>query len=117
MKATLTTVAMFLIFGAAAQESQRTLEMMSDNLVKTTTYTDGRIDQRGYYIIVGSDLFKHGKWRIYSKGKVVCRAMFNTGKLVWIDAHEGRVTSEQIRVRKLERKVEHLERLIIASQP
>jgi hypothetical protein len=43
--------------------------------------------------------------------------MFNTGQLVWVDAYEGRVTSEQIRVRKLERKVEHLERLVIASQP
>ncbi len=117
MKAILTTVAMFLIFGAAAQESQRTLEMMSDNLVKTTTYTGGKIDQSGYYTIVDSDLFKHGEWKIYSNGKVVSRAMFNTGQLVWIDTSEGRVTSEQIRVRKLERKVERLERLVIASQP
>ena len=117
MKAILTTVAMFLIFGAAAQESQRTLEMMSDNLVKTTTYTGGKIDQSGYYTIVGSDLFKHGEWRIYSNGKVVSRAMFNTGQLVWIDTSEGRVTSEQIKIKKLERKVERLERLVIASQP
>lgn len=108
---------MFLVFAAAAQESKRTLEMISDNLVKTTTYTSGKIDQRGYYIVIGSELFKHGKWKIYSNGNVVGRAMFNTGQLVWIDAYEGRVTFEQIKVRKLERKVEHLERLILASQP
>ena len=107
----------FILFGTLTYaQSQRTFERVSDDLVRTTTYVDGRIDQSGYYTIFGDDLLKHGEWRIYSNGKVVSRAMFNVGKLVWVDTSEGRVTSEQIRVRKLERKVEKLERML-ASQP
>lgn len=107
----------FILFGTLTYaQSQRTFERVSDDLVRTTTYMDGRIDQSGYYTILGNDLLKHGEWRIYSNGKVVSRAMFNVGKLVWVDTSEGRVTSEQIRVRKLERKVEKLERML-ASQP
>jgi len=121
MKTVLTTVAIFLLgLGAAAQEtveSRKTYELLNENLVKTTIYTDGRIEQTGYYTILGNDLIKHGEWRIYLNGKIVSRAMFNTGQLVWVDTSEGRVTSEQIRVRKLERKVERLERLVAATQP
>lgn len=109
----------FILLGTLTYaQSQRTFERVSDDLVKTTTYTNGRIDQSGYYTILGGDLFKHGEWRIYSNGRVLSRAMFNMGKLVWVDTPEGRITSEQIRVRKLERKVEKLERmLVVASQP
>jgi hypothetical protein len=109
----------FILLGTLTYaQSQRTFERISDDLVKTTTYTNGRIDQSGYYTILGGDLFKHGEWRIYSNGRVLSRAMFNVGKLVWVDTSEGRITSEQIRVRKLERKVEKLEKmLVVASQP
>ena len=115
MKNLITTI--FILLGTLTYaQSQKTYEMVSDNLVRTTTYVDGRIDQSGYYTILGNDLLKHGEWRIYSNGKIVSRAMFNVGKLVWVDTSDGRVTSEQIRVRKLERKVEKLERML-ASQP
>lgn len=109
----------FILFGTLTYaQSQRTFERVSDDLVRTTTYVDGRIDQSGYYTILGNDLLKHGEWRIYSNGTIIGRAMFNVGQLVWVDTPEGRITSEQIRVRKLERKVEKLERMLaVTSEP
>ena len=91
-------------------------EMVSDNLVKRTTFIGGKIDQSGYYIIIGGELIKHGEWKLYHNGKVASKAKFVKGNLVWVNTNDGRITSEQIRVRKLERKVERLERML-ASQP
>lgn len=116
MKNLITTI--FILLGTLTYaQSQKTYEMVSDNLVRTTLYTNGKIDQTGYYTILSGDLFKHGEWKIYLNGRVFSRAMFNMGKLVWVDTSEGRMTSEQIRVRRLERKVEKLERMLVASQP
>lgn len=107
----------FILLGSVSYaQSKRTLERLNDNLVESITYVNGKIEQRGYYTIVDSNLIKHGKWSIYSNGLVVSRARFDVGKLVWVDTSNGRVTDEQIRVRKLERKVEQLEQMLIASK-
>ena len=115
MKTLLTTLLIFagtLTYG----QSHKTYERVSDNLIKTTTFEGGRISQTGYYTIVGLELLKHGEWKLYSNGQVTGRAKFYNNQLVWIDTSEGRMTTDQIKVRKLERKVARLEKLI-ASQP
>jgi antitoxin component YwqK of YwqJK toxin-antitoxin module len=115
MKKLLTTLLIFagtLIYG----QSHKTYERVSDNLIKTTTFEGGRISQTGYYTIMGSELLKHGEWRLYSNGKVTSRAKFHNNQLVWVDTSDGRITADQIKIRKLERKVVRLEKLI-ASQP
>lgn len=112
MKSILTII--FILLGTLTYaQSQKTFEKVSDDLVKITTYTNGRIDQSGYYTILDGDLFKHGEWKIYSNGMVLSRAKFDVGKLIWVDTSDGRFTNEQIRVRKLERRVEQLEQMLI----
>jgi len=109
----------FILFGSItyAQSQNVSYEMMGDDVIKSTTYVDGRLNQIGYYTVIGSDLIKHGEWKLYLDGKVVVRGKFNYGNLVWIQRPgEERITSEQIRVHRLERKVKRLEQLI-ASQP
>jgi antitoxin component YwqK of YwqJK toxin-antitoxin module len=112
MKSILTII--FILLGTLTYaQSQKTFEKVSDDLVKITTYTNGRIEQSGYYTILDGDLFKHGEWKIYSNGMVLSRAKFDVGKLIWVDTSDGRFTNEQIRVRKLERRVEQLEQMLI----
>jgi hypothetical protein len=116
MKTLFTTLLLFIGTLTYGQSHNTQYEMVSDNLVKKTTFIGGKIDQSGYYIVIGDNLIKHGEWKIYQNGKVFSRAKFDRGNLVWVDTNDGIITSEQIRVRKLERKVERLER-ILASQP
>jgi hypothetical protein len=116
MKNILTIILIFMGALTYGQSHNTQYEMVSDNLVKITTFIGGKIDQSGYYIIIGDNLIKHGEWKLYQNGKVFGRAKFDKGNLVWVDTNDGRITSEQIRVRKLERKVERLERML-ASQP
>lgn len=107
----------FILLGSVTYaQSKRTLERVSDNLVESTTYVNGKIEQRGYYTILDSNLIKHGRWSIYSNGVVVSKARFDVGKLVWVDTPDGRITDEQIKVRKLERRVEYLEQMLIVSK-
>lgn len=109
----------FILFGTLtyAQSQNVSYEMVNDELVKARYYHNGVLQQSGYFLIVGSELIQHGDWMMFSNGRYTIRGRFNNGELVWIQQRGGeRITSEQIRVHKLERKVKRLEQLI-ASQP
>ena len=109
----------FILFGVMAygQSQNTSYEMVDNNLVKATSYVGNNLNQTGYYLIIGDDLIKHGDWKLYSNGRVVVRGRFSYGNLEWIQRPGSqRITSDEIRVHRLERKVKRLEQLI-ASQP
>jgi antitoxin component YwqK of YwqJK toxin-antitoxin module len=116
MKNILTIIIILMGTITYGQSYNTKYEMVSDNLVKKTTYMNGRVDQSGYYIVINNNMMKHGEWKLYHNGRVLSKAKFDKGNLVWIDTNDGRITSDQIKVRKLEHKVERLERMLIASE-
>jgi len=113
MKSILTII--FILLGTLtyAQSHNTQYEVVGDNLVKRTTFIGGRIDQSGYYVVINNNMLKHGEWKLYHNGRVLSKAKFDKSNLVWIDTNGGRITSDQIKVRKLEHRVEQLERILI----
>jgi len=113
MKSILTIIIILMGTFTYGQSHNAKYEMVNDNLVKKTTYMNGRVDQIGYYIVINNNMMKHGEWKLYHNGRVLSKAKFDKGNLVWIDTNGGRITSDQIKVRKLEHRVEQLERILI----
>lgn len=113
MRSILTII--FILLGTLtyAQSHNTQYEVVGDNLVKKTTFIGGRIDQSGYYVVINNNMLKHGERKLYHNGRVLSKAKFDVGKLIWVDTSDGRFTNEQIRVRKLERRVEQLEQMLI----
>ena len=109
----------FILFSTItyAQSQNVSYEMNESGLVRATYYNGTSIHQIGYFTIVDNVLVKHGDWKIFLDGSYIVRGRFENGQLVWIQRRgESKITADEIRVHKLERKVKRLEQLI-ASQP
>jgi len=86
-----------------------TLSSFSQNDNQIKKYKDGW--QKGYHIFVDGEWKAHGIWK-HQYGK----AKYDKGKLVWIKLDNQRKwTNEEIRLAKLERKIEKIRQELISD--
>lgn len=86
-----------------------TLSTFAQKEGEVVNYKDGW--QKGKHIFVDGDWKPHGKWK-HQYGK----AMYDKGKLVWIEVNGlDRVSYETIRLKQLEKKIEKMEAVLASN--
>ena len=112
---------LFTTYSVSAQESvakdKRHLVEISDDFYEVhIESSEGTLSQSGYYRHVNNEFVREGIWKLYgSDKKILTTAEFKNDELVWIKSNGVVHTSKDIEISRLRKRVDFLEREIVAS--
>ena len=108
MKNLISTI-LLLIVTLPILAQERKLEQVDENLYSYTSYSNGKVAQRGYYKEINGSMFEHGIW----KDNFGTIALFENGEMMWIKPKGSqKYTKEQMEIHRLKRKVAKLEQAL-----